>query len=454
MQTKKLVAALLACAEHHDSVQELSGSMIGALLVAITEHEVVEGGPYGVLAPSGKRIPDLGLSLLVEWFLYALDVTLPNLTAYIESAIESEQFSEVLSSRKLTKIIAGYQARASDLLSEESRPAGRYEADEARILERIIGKAKQRFAALPADVAARALQIMARTIQGNADKQMSLMAQYTREALGRNGTEFTDDHIAELGLANIFFWSAFIIYDDFWDVDEAADPQLLPIANLFARHYTDYFSALFSPETGFREYFRTTMDALDAANAWETKHCRMRVEGALLHMPTALPTYGSYEIKYYPAAGHILGPVALLVSKGFTLKSSEIRHFIAYFKHYLITMQLNDDMHDWKEDIARGHISTAVCELLSVWKKEHPNRTVIHLERDMRELEQLFWFRVLPPLCEVVLLHAFHARAALTAMTSIEHTAPLERFITRNEKAAREALKERARTDEFISVFA
>ena len=57
---------------------------------------------------------------------------------------------------------------------------------------------------------------------------MSLMSFYTKEAFGKKGEKISDDIVAEMGLANIFFWTAFIIYDDFWDEDEEAQPRKLP----------------------------------------------------------------------------------------------------------------------------------------------------------------------------------------------------------------------------------
>jgi len=49
-----------------------------------------------------------------------------------------------------------------------------------------------------------AMERIQKTIKGNQDKQMYLMAYYCRKALGKGGEVFSDDSIAKLGLANTF----------------------------------------------------------------------------------------------------------------------------------------------------------------------------------------------------------------------------------------------------------
>src|SRR5690606_10971663 len=131
---------------------------------------------------------------------------------------------------------------------------------------------------------------------------------------------FEDAYLGELGFANVCFWASFIMYDDFWDEDEAADPRLLPVANLLARQYVDYFTTLFPSEEEFGALFHELMDKLDAANAWETSSCRMVVEGARIRIPDSFPEYArNFEVKFYPAAGHVFAPLALLVEAGYSV---------------------------------------------------------------------------------------------------------------------------------------
>jgi hypothetical protein len=317
-------------------------------------------------------------------------------------------------------------------------------------MELIVKTAEEEFSALEIDAQKLAIREIQKTIKGNKDGQMSLMAYYFKKALGKNGEKFSDSLIAKMGVANIFFWTAFIIYDDFWDEDEAANPQILPIANLYARHYVDFFDFVLPENTGFRAFFHKLMDNLDAANAWENMYCRARVEGSKFFIPEKLPDYGDYEFKFRPASGHILGPVAMLISLGYSLDSAEVKNIILYFKNYLIAMQINDDAHDWEEDLKRGHISTVVDILLRDlnWQKRE-----IDLDKDLDELRKVFWFKTMPKAEELALFYADKAKQALSAVGLFENLAPLEKFININKNVAEKALKEQKESVKFLQNF-
>lgn len=451
MSEHQLAHLVAAYARELERGEDLTGAELARILTLLAAHEVEEGGPYAFSPAAGSEEADLGLNLAVAVFLAGCDVRLPKLDAFLESRLEEgERSSRVFDAPAMAHLEEAYRRQAQE---PQERDGASYTASEAAMLERIRDAARERFKELPGAYAARAEAVIERTIRGNPDKQMSLMALSMREALGGEGNDFDDEFIARLGLANVFFWTAFIIYDDFWDEDEAADPGLLPVANLFAREYTDFFSSLL-PGSGFRAFFHALMDKLDAANAWEIAACRMRREGRVVRLPERMPEYGDYGIKFYPAGGHVMGPVAMLVASGRPVDSSAAADLVEYFKHYLVAMQLNDDTHDWKEDLERGHISTAVAELLRAWRARHPERDEIRLDEDMPELERLFWFEALDPLCAAILSHTEKARRALGRLSFLAHPAPLEAFIDRNEQSAYEAMRERERGDAFLAAMA
>ncbi len=430
------------------------GAGLARILAGLAAHEVAEGGPYAAASDGSLKKADTGLNLAVAVFLARQGVRLPNLDVFL-----AKQFSDLdsvssayVETPQLQMLLREY--RTGEGLSAEPSSGERVTPEEERIMRAIFRAANDRFSTLPKAFAEDARSVIGRTMRGNPDKQMSLMPLYLRQALGSAGERFSDERTAELGLANIFFWTAFIIYDDFWDEDEAAEPKLLPIANLFARHYTAFFERGAPEESGFPAFFHSLMDQLDAANGWEMRACRLKRTGSRLQVPEKLPAYGAYDIKFFPAAGHVLGPVVMLLGLGYTLDGPEVAGLLPYFAHYLIAMQLNDDAHDWKEDLARGHISTVVAKLLSVWKEEHPERKTIDLKKDMPELEHLFWFQTLVPVCESVLAHTRQSREALKTLSFVENPAPLEQFISRNERTAQEALAEQRRSVEFLSEMA
>ncbi|MBY0328918.1 hypothetical protein K2Q02_02390, partial [Patescibacteria group bacterium] len=210
--------------------------------------------------------------------------------------------------------------------------------------------------------------------------------------------------------------------------------------------------SLLPERVGFKTFFHKVMDALDSANVWETTYCRAVVQENIFIIPSKLPVYGDYLYKYQAASGHIFGPVALLCMQGHKIHSAEVQKLITYFEQYLIAMQLSDDMHDWEEDLARGHISTAVVQLLKDYNKKNKKKEV-HLENDIDELRQIFWFTTIPTLAKKALTHTQQSRDALYSMKSIKDVAPLEQFILIPENSIREVLRNHQQSVQFLKNF-
>jgi hypothetical protein len=429
-------SALSTLAECDKSI--INGSALAIITKRLTEIEEKEGGPYH--SPDGKIDP--ATNAAIARFLSLFEVELPSLKIFNEQSGETFGISETEAS-KTAKSLSKKEIM-------ESENTGMFTAEESKIMEIIYKKFDERMATFPPELRSVARSVIDKTISGNRDKQMSLMSFYTKQAFGKRGEQISDEIVAEMGLANIFFWTAFIIYDDFWDEDEAAQPKLLPVANIFARHYINYFITLLPKDSGFSDFFHQIMDNLDAANFWETQVCRTKVEGSAFYIPKTLPNYADYENKFRPASGHVLGPVAMLMLLGYKIDSSEIKNFIDYFRHYLIAMQINDDAHDWEEDMGRGHISTVVDMLsLDFGKKEG----IIDLEKDLPGLKKVFWFKTIKKAAETAISHTEKSRRALKNIGVFEDTAPLERIINASESVAKKALAEQAESIKFLETY-
>jgi hypothetical protein len=426
----------------------LSGSELAKFVSSVADFEIEEGGPYAIAPTGGGEKADVGFNLLIAYFLSLCEVDLPKLNDFLKNRL-TEESSDLLDDAELQELSEKWREIRANNEKPEVR-AKTYSAEEQEVMDRIRAVAKERFADFPKEFRGFALECMERTIAGNKDKQMSLMSYYTRQSLGKKARKISDKMIAEMGLANIFFWAAFIIYDDFWDEDEAANPRVLPVANLYARHYVDFFSSLLPERTGFHDFYHKIMDNLDSANNWETLHCRAEVRGSKFIIPERLPDYGDYEFKFRPASGHIVGPVAILLQIGYKMDSVEVKNFISYFKNYLIAMQINDDSHDWEEDLRRGHLSTVVAELLKDYKEKHPNKKEIDLDAELLELKKIFWFTTISKMAQVAIKHTKRSRKALRSITAFEDTSPLERFVTITENVAKLALDEQEKTVDFL----
>jgi hypothetical protein len=163
-----------------------------------------------------------------------------------------------------------------------------------------------------------------------------------------------------------------------------------------------------------------------------------------------LPDYEEYENKFLPSSGHILGPVSMLVKLGYAIDSPEVKNLIAYFRNYLIAMQINDDAHDWEEDMRRGHLSTVVVMLLEDlnWPEGE-----IDLDSDLLELKKTFWFKTIAKAAKAAISYAERSRRALAMLPVLENPAPLEKFIVINENVARKALEQQKKSMDFVNTY-
>lgn len=455
--TLNTFCVLAALAEYDKEL--IDGAAIAKILNGLVNLEIQEGGPYYSQSAAGdiKKVIDPATNASIARFLKLLDVELPNLESFRGILDTTSKIADALNLAPVPALSAAISLETLNMTEQSNKKKHNKEIceihfndAEQQMMDKIIKAAEKRFSGLNLEMKNLAMNGIKKTINGNRDKQMSLMAYYTKQALGKKADKISDTLTAEMGLANIFFWTAFIIYDDFWDEDEAADPRILPVANLYARSYIDLFNFILPESTGFRIFFHDLMDDLDSANNWETIHCRAEVRGSKFIIPENLPDYGDYEFKYRPASGNILGPVAMLVKLGYGLNSLEVKNLISYFRNYLIAMQINDDAHDWEEDMKRGHLSTAVVMLLKElnWPKKE-----IDLETDLMELKKVFWFKTIEKIAQIAINHTEKSREHLRSMMVLENSAMLERFIDLMEGVAKKALKEQKESMDFLRTY-
>jgi hypothetical protein len=359
-----------------------------------------------------------------------------------------EQVAQILNSALFLGVLTGLEK----MFAAKYGKSAEEEKKETEMIKKIAALAEKRFFSLPEDFKKFANQEIGEVARRNSDRQMPLMPYYFRLSLGGKGKIFSDDFIAQLGLANAFFWTAFIIYDDF--LDEEGEPKLISTANIYAREFTGFFRTLFPPKNKFNDFFTNLMDKLDAANTWEALYCRAKVSGQKIKIPEKIPDYGDYEVAYEPASAHILGSAAMLAELGFAVDSEETKNLIDYFRHYLIAMQFNDDIYDWEEDLRRGQLSTVIAMFLRDWREIHPKAEEIDLEKDLLEARKLFCFTTLGKASAEALRHTAAARQALSRLKVIENPAPLEKFINLTENAARQAFSEQQKTKEFLGIVA
>lgn len=507
--TLKNFFVISALFEYDSSI--FDGFFLGNILKSLVRLEKEVGGPY---FDSDMKTIDLATNIQIAYFLSLNNVHLPNLDNFIEKAIIEQNYNSnfyksafpliyilskfyqggnrqliinylnrnnhsfnkssldllflflalknfSLENKNLKKTILNLQKEITSeeiiksILLQKVLIPFRNKCDENIISEekmenKIVKLAEDRFKDLSDDFRNLALSEIQKTMKKNEDKQMFLMPYFFKKALGKKGEIFADNYIAELGLVNVFFWNAFIIYDDFWD--EEGIPKKLPSANLYAREFIKFFCLALPENTGFNNIFSQMMDRLDAANTWETLYCRAQIKNGHLLIPEKLPDYSDYTLAFEPASAHILGCMIMLFKLGYDFKSREMNNLKKYFKNYLIAMQINDDAHDWEDDLSKGHLSTVVVMIINEYKKNHPEAKQIDLNQK-QELKEIYYNQVIDNMCSLVLDYTQKSRRSLSSLYFLENKYFLEKIINITENVARDTLQEKEKMGQFLKGF-
>ena len=288
------------------------------------------------------------------------------------------------------------------------------DGDERVIYDQVIRRVKKRFTKLDSDLKSSAFTILEKTVKRDKDRQIVLLPYFFNIALGKQGKKINLDFLITLGVANIYGWIAYTIYDDF--LDDEGNPKELSLANVCLRELTAIYNGIIPEE------FQEVMDTLDSANAWEIANTRFNSKH---YPPNSIPNYGDLAQLSNKSLGHALGPVAILIKLGYPVDSPEMKNLLDFFQHYIIARQLNDDAHDWEEDLSRGQINAVGAMILTKTKVKS-------------KMRKIFWQEVFEDLAKIIFIHIECAQKALPALKDM--LVPIERSIQKGLKEHKEAV--------------
>lgn len=316
-----------------------------------------------------------------------------------------------------------------------------------RIRTSVIAEVTARFDAAPTNLRAEGLSFLKKALVLDEQHHIILLPTLFRDALGSHAANISDDFVASLGLANLYGWIAYTIYDDF--LDEEGQTAQLSVANLCLRELSRILRGVLPAGHGFSQVFEKVMDTIDGANTWEVTHCRADLSHPTTIAEVAIPEYHDFKNLSNRSLGHALGPVAILMSIGYTADSEEVKHVMDFFRHYLLARQLNDEAHDWEDDLKRGHINAVAALIL-----KHQRRTDAGAMVDITNLrpqQELLWNGpIITDVCSFILDELSTARRMVEQVPVIEEYAVFEAMLAPIARAAHEALSERDEAVKFL----
>lgn len=249
-----------------------------------------------------------------------------------------------------------------------------------------------------------------------------------------------EKYLLNLGVASIFGWMAYTIFDNI--SDEKKDLDKLSLALICNRELGKLF---YDENPSFQTIFQKIMDRVDYAIFYEYKYARLDSK------------IRSGKKKIYPNAdfvaeksiAHSLGPLAVLYKLGFSSESKEFQNLLLFYQNYLVARQLNDDAHDWEEDLSRGQINYVGEILLKDFEKKY--KKPADYPKDQLKLRKLFWEKTIEKVCAIIQNKITEAKNNLNSLSSILDRNYLEYKLAELNRSAKKAIEERDNTKQFLN---
>lgn len=253
--------------------------------------------------------------------------------------------------------------------------------------------------------------------------------------------EVPETRVQALNKGSVHGWIAYTLIDDMLDGDSTVSK--LPLAMFAARQSQSYFSEdQHSRETN--AMVEQVFNVMDSANDWEQRFARVKVAGQKV-LINELPNYGSYKQLADRSWGHSLA-ATLIFLQNYDPNSREVSALKSFYRHFLIARQLNDDAHDWEDDLMHGQISAVVTLLLA--NVSLP--TTLHIKNDIDELRNHFWSETIDTVAVLIQRHCKQARRHLKSLEAVMNTEVFEQWLTALEQSTERALQGKHQAGAFI----
>lgn len=406
----------------------IDGSMLGWALQRLLRAETAPGGPY---INSGGAVDPLA-NAAIALFLREEGVRLPALEAFV-AQFEPQDLERQLRAAA-PRVTAVSRVKLHEL-------AANHEA----LLANINIQVRADITAWPDPLAATGERLFTKLLRADKTGEIRLMPQLFVSSLTIS-SKTNSDQLILLGAANVFFWIGGMLFDDF--LDGEGRPELLPIATVAHRRALTLYRQVTAGAPEFSRLVEVLCLRADRANAWEVTQTRARVARGVIALPE-LPDYGDYWALADRSIGHMFGPL-LIMRRLPGVTDAQRAQVEQGLRHYLIARQLNDDIHDWRQDLETGQLSAVVVELLRSTGVRPGSRRLTTL---LPKIERYVMHEGLPHVYDLLHEHVVLARQSLTASGLIEPDSGLENLIARQESVMRAALKIHANHQQFLATF-
>jgi hypothetical protein len=292
--------------------------------------------------------------------------------------------------------------------------------------------------------------ILEQSLVKDSKRQITLTPYVAASLLGDRAKDVSEPLIIDLGIASVFGWMAYTLFDDVMDGDRGSDA--LPLATACLRNMQSTFDRVLPKHDDFHRWQMRMMNRVDASNAWELAYCRIPVQNGLLHLPKSLPSYREDWMLYGRSIGHAIGPVGIVCSIGAKTGDQIAKELLERYCELIAVKQLHDDAHDWEEDLFRGQINSVGAKLLAEFYRQHPHyRGGIFAISEIRDpLRLLFWNELLPDISNDIISRCERSIIELESSTFLKTPEALVKAFRNVAAGAKQALDGRNDTLAFL----
>lgn len=314
------------------------------------------------------------------------------------------------------------------------------------LYNQVITEAKKRLSALDPTLRRQSLIALDRIVKSEHNREIVLLPYFFAQSL-RGSAPPPITALLRLGLANLYGWMAYTIYDDF--LDAAVGAQQLPAATVSLRYSLQAFRTVLPDSPAFQQIVLDTFDTIDGANAWEVLQCRLHVDNqqAVIGL---LPRYGALQRLAQRSLGHALTPLGVLASVGIPPTSPAAQQLLRALKHYLIARQLHDDLHDWETDLHAGQCSYVVARILAGL---HTMPGPQPLDELVPRMRHEFWHHTLPAVGQFLLRHVAMARRDIRRSGLLTSHNSITQLLDTLEAAVSATLTEQSDAKTFLEAY-
>ena len=302
--------------------------------------------------------------------------------------------------------------------------------------QQVVEVAQSEIGNLPKNLAGRSRSFLARMIAKDEDGEIVLLPKVVADSMN---IKLDSKILQKLCLGSLYGWVSYTLYDNF--LDDEFEHWMLPVANIYFQKLSEIY--LNFRDTRIKEIFTNAIERMEEANIREADSCRFEIKNKLKLID--LPDYGEMNILAEKSIGHALGPLSVMMFAN--ADNQDLENMDRFFRFYLMARQLNDDAHDWSEDLKRGQINAAGAMVLRNWFRE---KTTFNMKTDLSRLELMFWEEVIDDVTAKIVEFVGEANQAVNRIKIINKKDYYRRRLLKLKEAARRATKGAADTKEFI----